>query len=88
MGMVSARASSDSWIWAPRFEVSQIELTPNLPTKITPAEIPWRKLSGEFPMAWEFCPLNQDSAWAKPSEIQNVSPEIGRMRTGWPCFFG
>ena len=68
-------------------------LTKIIPTKIIPTKIIRRPISllrlslltfvdstfpGGSPWAWEFTPQNWDSAWVKPSEVQNLSTEIGR----------
>ena len=54
------------------------DLQRSLPTKTIPANIAWLKLSGEFPMDIKLPPLNNSEyAWVKPSEIQNLSSEIG-----------
>ena len=55
--------------------------TLNLPTNIIPTNIAWLKLSGKIPYGQEnSTPLNWDYPRVKPSEIHNVSREIGRNR--------
>ena len=51
--------------------------TPNLPTKIFPTKISEFKLSGKSPMDLGIPPLLPESN--KPSEIQNLSTQIGRI---------
>ena len=55
-----------------------IAISPNLPTKMIPTKILWLKSSGTIPYGREHStPWNQDPAWVKPSEIQNISTKIG-----------
>ena len=59
--------------------LSSRHATPNLPTQIVPNKICWLKLSGKCPMDMRIPPLRIKIKYAsvKPSEIQNLSTEIG-----------
>ena len=51
--------------------------TPNLPTKILQTKILWLNISGTPFGRENSSPQNQDSAWVKPSEIENLVRRIG-----------
>ena len=56
--------------------------TPSTPIKSFPIKSLWVKLSGRFPINFNghenSHPLELESAWVKPSEVQTLSSEIGR----------
>ena len=60
--------------------------TPNLPTKIIPTKIRLLNISWRFPMDMRIPPLKIKILLEnKPSEIQNLSTEIGRSQLAWPA---